>query len=143
MGLFLGYTLGYWLVNGLGMWMLFRAFHLPLTISASFAVMAFIVVGIFIPGGPGFLGNFELFGKWGLLMFLPLAVVEATGTGYILVLHFTQLVTQSAIAAVFLGSSHLSTGALEAARRAIRGETLIEELGEDADQPSSRSTSSA
>ena len=123
MGMFMVYTLGYWAVNGLGMYMLFRAFHLPMTVGASFAVMAFIVIGIFIPGGPGFLGNFELFGKWGLLIFLPLAVVDSAGTAYILVLHMTQLVTQTAIAVAFIGSPHLSNDALEAARKVIKGES--------------------
>ncbi len=152
LGIFMGYTLAYWAINGIGMWWLFKAFHLPIGLGASFAVMSFIVIGVMIPGGPGALGNFELFGRWGMLMFLPLAVVDSRGVAYILVLHTTQLVTQVLFAVAFLGSRHASGGGMtDALRRALSGQLDPDSESPPAagpaekppEAPSSRSTSAA
>jgi len=123
LGAFMAYTLAYWGINGLGMWWLFKAFHLPLGVGASFAVMSFVVIGVMIPGGPGALGNFELFGRWGMLMFLrDVRIVDSTGVAYILVLHTLQLVSQTLFAVVFLGSRHGSAaGTIDAIRRTLSG----------------------
>jgi hypothetical protein len=120
---FLAYTFAYWGINGVGMWWLFRAFHLPVGLGASYAVMSFLVIGVMIPGGPGALGNFELFGRWGMLMFLPAALVDSTGVAYILILHVTQLVTQTLFALLFLGSGDASAaGTIDALRRTLAGD---------------------
>ena len=60
---FTGATLAYWLLNVVAIWVLSFGFGLDFSFGQATAVITLVGIGIMIPGGPGFLGNFELFAK--------------------------------------------------------------------------------
>src|SRR5262245_40719973 len=51
--LFLIWTIAYWGCNGLCMWLLARAFGLPLSLLGAFATMGLLGIGISLPNSPG------------------------------------------------------------------------------------------
>jgi uncharacterized protein (TIRG00374 family) len=89
LSLFLIATFGYWILNAVALWMVAMAFELPLAFSASFGLLALVGIGIMIPAGPGFAGNFEYFANGALSLYLPPAVLAKTGPGFILAAHAT------------------------------------------------------
>lgn len=95
-------TIAYWVVNGLGLYVMIVAFgwHLPLL--AGFTLTCIIVVAIMIPAGPGFLGTFQGAITGGLSIF-GVGVTEAAAYGAI-VYPFTVL------AAVIWGLPYLFNG---------------------------------
>jgi hypothetical protein len=96
----------YWGVAGFGLWLVFRAFHLDLPLSAAFIVNGILVIGIMVPGGPAFTGPFEFAVRVALvdLFLLP----EEVNAGYTLVLHGLQFGFQLAVGVLFLFSRHVS-----------------------------------
>lgn len=54
-----GWTLAYWVANGLGLYALLGAFGLPLPAIAAFTVVCVLVIGVMIPAGPGLLGTYQ------------------------------------------------------------------------------------
>lgn len=58
---FIGMTIVYWGVNGLGIWVMARGFGLDIPIIAAYAMMSFLVVGMMIPNSPGNVGSFWYF----------------------------------------------------------------------------------
>lgn len=111
LGWFLWMTLVYWLALGVGMYWMGLACHMPdLTLTASFALLAVLVVGIMIPAGPGFTGTFELALQAGfsLLVLAPESLENVTL--YTIMLHVTQLIVQVAFGVIwmFLGKIRLS-----------------------------------
>jgi len=58
---FLGLTLVYWALNGLGVWCMLHAFDLPIDMTGAYAMMACVVVGMMIPNSPGNVGSFWYF----------------------------------------------------------------------------------
>lgn len=99
---FLGWTLVYWGANAVGMWWLARAFDLPIPIWGGFGLLAVLVVGIMLPAGIGFLGNFQLFLGEGLRLYLPVSQIAAGGLAFALVMNGIQLLLQVGIAIPFL-----------------------------------------
>ncbi len=100
-GLFVALTLVYWGVNGLGVWFVVRAFHLPVDLVGAYAMMACVVVGMMIPNSPGNVGTFWYF------LLLPISLYgvspasgQATALG--LVVWLMQLVQQSAFGLWFV-----------------------------------------
>ena len=69
-------TFIYWGVNGIAVWMMAKAFYLPVDMVGGYAMMACVVVGMMIPNSPGNVGSFWYF----LLLPLPLYGVEASST---------------------------------------------------------------
>ncbi len=58
---FIGITIVYWGVNGLGIWLMARGFGLDLPVIAGYAMMCFVVVGMMIPNAPANAGSFWYF----------------------------------------------------------------------------------
>jgi hypothetical protein len=58
---FLGLTVLYWGLNGLGVWCMVQAFDLPIDMLGAYAMMACVVVGMMIPNSPGNVGSFWYF----------------------------------------------------------------------------------
>lgn len=54
------WTLGYWLVNALGMYALAIGFGFSLPVVAGFLLVSILVIGIMVPAGPGFIGPFQM-----------------------------------------------------------------------------------
>lgn len=68
---FVAWSLVYWVANGLGVYLLARGFHLPLSIIGGFATMGLVAVGITLPNSPGLVGQFQWFTLLGLSLYLP------------------------------------------------------------------------
>ena len=54
-------TVIYWLINGIGVWVMVKGFHLPIDMVGSYAMMATVVCGMMIPNSPGNVGSFWFF----------------------------------------------------------------------------------
>jgi len=89
-GLFLLQSLLYWGTNGFGMWILAVKMGLPISLGAAFTVMAVTGVVLSLPNSPGLVGQFHAAIKLGLAAYLPLALVNANGIAYAIVLHGIQ-----------------------------------------------------
>lgn len=81
-GSFVVLTAGYWLTNGLGIWVMARGLGLELPLTAGYAMMCCVVVGMMIPNSPGNVGSFWYFlllpvGLYGVDAASPRAVVFA------------------------------------------------------------------
>ncbi len=119
-GLFLASTALYWGLNGLGFFFVFQAVGLtdqagsPLGIGAGYTVMAILAIGIIVPGGPAFAGNFEFSMALGLGLFLSEAVLSTRGAIAILLVHLLQVLLQVGVGLVFLVTGQVSLhGALD------------------------------
>jgi len=88
--IFLVQSILYWGANGFGMWILARQMDLPISLYAAFTTMAFTGVVLTLPNSPGLVGQFHAAIKLGLAAYLPLAVVNAKGMAYAIVLHGIQ-----------------------------------------------------
>jgi uncharacterized membrane protein YbhN (UPF0104 family) len=67
---FVAWSIIYWGANGAGVWVLARAFGLPLSPVGAYAVMGLIAVGITLPNSPGMVGQFQWFTLLGLMLYL-------------------------------------------------------------------------
>lgn len=118
--IFLIQSVVYWASNGLGMWILARQMHLPISLGAALVIMAFTGVVLSLPNSPGLVGQFHAAIKLGLTAYLPAAVVNSSGMAYAIVLHGIQTLWYIAaglasLPALSRSGSHLSLS--EAVRR--------------------------
>jgi uncharacterized protein (TIRG00374 family) len=67
---FVAWSLVYWTCNGLGVWLLTRAFGLDISVMGGMATMALVAVGISLPNSPGLVGQFQWFTLLGLSLYL-------------------------------------------------------------------------
>jgi glycosyltransferase 2 family protein len=108
---FFAWTVAYWTINALGMWLLAtRGFDLPLTVFQSFVLLCVLVVGVMIPGAPGMMGTFQAAIRVGLALFLPGEMVRGAGLAFANVLWLCQTGQQVAFGLTFLSLDHLSFG---------------------------------
>ena len=75
---FVLWSLVYWCCNGLGVYVLARAFGLDLGIVGGFATMGLVAVGITLPNSPGLVGQFQWFTLLGLSLYIPGAATKGT-----------------------------------------------------------------
>ncbi len=108
---FFGWTVAYWGINGLGMWLLAtRGFDLPLTVFQSYVVLCALVLGVMIPAAPGMMGTFQWAIRVGLTLFLPGDMVRGAGLAYANVLWLCQTGQQIGFGLLFLSLDQLSFG---------------------------------
>ena len=88
-----------WLVDVLAIYMLLKAFGFTLPVLASFVVMIILIVGIAIPAGPGYIGNWH-FACVLALSFFGLAKAEALS--FAVVYHFLSMVIVVVLGVAFL-----------------------------------------
>jgi len=71
LGLYVLGCVGYWGLNGgaLAYWL--TQFGFPMGVWVGLSVVAVLIIGIMLPSGPGFLGNFQVFLLAGVAMWLP------------------------------------------------------------------------
>lgn len=113
---FLFLTAVYWIVNGLGTWMMARAFYLPIDLLGAYAMMCCVVVGMMIPNGPGNVGTFWYF----LVIPLPLYGISAGNTQAIafgITVWLFQLVQQTAFGAWYILRGEVSLSRVMEATR--------------------------
>jgi uncharacterized protein (TIRG00374 family) len=70
MTIFVIWSVVYWTANGLGVWVLARAFGLDLSVIGAFATMGVCAVGIMLPNAPGLVGQFQYFTLLGVGLYL-------------------------------------------------------------------------
>lgn len=112
---FLALTVVYWSANAFGIWLLAHAFGLEVPLIAGFGLLAVLVVGIMLPAGPGFLGNFQLFLTEGLRLYLPGAAVG--GFAFALAMNLIQIAVMVAFAIPMLAAGRMGLGEI---LRAVR-----------------------
>ena len=113
---FVAWSLGYWLANGLGMWLLARGFGLDLSLVGAYATMGLIAVGITLPNSPGLVGQFQWFTRLGLTLYLPAAVVEEKALAFAIVLHALQVVWYMGVGALAIATPWVSFSEVVASR---------------------------
>jgi uncharacterized protein (TIRG00374 family) len=106
--LFLFGTVSYWGLNGFAVWILGRGFGFDLSLWEGTAVMVIVGIGIMIPAGPGFIGNFEFFAQGALNLYAPPAMVAARGAAYILTFHATNAMWYAVTGALAMLSPEVS-----------------------------------
>ncbi|HEY0476462.1 MAG TPA: lysylphosphatidylglycerol synthase transmembrane domain-containing protein [Kofleriaceae bacterium] len=126
MTLFLIWSIAYWAINGLGMWILARGFGLPLSLIGAYATMGLLGVGISLPNSPGLVGQFQWFTLLGLSLYLGFDVgdpatkhtaVYALALAFAITQHLLQVAWYVAMGALGLASPWVSFHDLWSARQ--------------------------
>lgn len=119
---FLVWSVIYWGANGLGVWVLARAFGLELSLVGGFAVMGLVGVGISLPNSPGLVGQFQWFTLLGLSLYLP-GVMEKTSElhaqalAYAITQHLLQVIWYVGMGILGVASPWVSWADLRVARQ--------------------------
>lgn len=104
-------TGAYWALNGYGMSLLGSAFpQLQLSFFEGLVILSVLIVGLMIPAAPGSAGTFQAFIILGLGLFLPKAVVNASGVAYANVLWVVQMAQQIGFGLLLMVMSKRSFG---------------------------------
>lgn len=85
---YLGYTIAYWTLNGLSMWILLRMMGIDVSVLAAYFCLSFLVIGVMIPAPPGNIGNFHAFAKEALTL---MGVAAAPALAFAFVVHAWQV----------------------------------------------------
>ncbi len=88
---FLAVSVAYWSINALGVWLLASSCGLDVGLLGAVATMAVVAVGILLPSGPGFFGNFQAAVLVALELYLPAAVVAGRAAVFIFLLYLCQV----------------------------------------------------
>ncbi len=64
-----GWSIAHWLLNGVGIWLAFKAVGISAPFSAALFIQAFIALGTAVPSAPGFFGVFEYMSIEGLSIY--------------------------------------------------------------------------
>lgn len=105
---FMVYTIVYWGINGISMWLLAKGCGINLPFIAGFTVMSILGVGILLPTGPGLFGNFQAGIYFGFILYLPEAVIQKNGSVYIFIIYFIQLALTVILGVGSMFTSHIS-----------------------------------
>jgi uncharacterized protein (TIRG00374 family) len=100
---FVGYSAIIWLAELAIVWLVARAFGLPLGAAEVLFVLTVIVVGTMIPSSPGYIGTFEVFGVMAMKM---LGYAGPAALGFVVTLHATSLLGSSVLGALSLAAIH-------------------------------------
>ena len=136
MTIFMLWTILYWGTNGLGVWVLAKAFGLELTMVGAFATMGLLGVGISLPNSPGLVGQFQYFTLLGLGIYLGFdpngklhPPIYASALTFAIAQHLLQVAWYTAMGAIGLATKHVSFHDLALARKKV---APAEEAGDDA-----------
>lgn len=119
---FLVWSVIYWGANGLGVWVLARAFGLDLSLVGGFAVMGLVGVGISLPNSPGLVGQFQWFTLLGLSLYLPgvmdkTSELHAQALAYAITQHLLQVIWYVGMGMLGMASPWVSWADLRTARK--------------------------
>jgi uncharacterized protein (TIRG00374 family) len=124
LALFMAWSVAYWGLNGLGVWLLAHAFHLELSLVGAYATMGLLGVGISLPNSPGLVGQFQAFTLLGLSLYLDLGtasvytVRHAYALAFAITQHLLQVAWYVGMGAIGLATPWVSFHDLWSARRA-------------------------
>lgn len=120
---FLGWTVVYWLANGLSCWVLARGMGVPLSLLGTFGMMGLVMVGITLPNSPGMIGQFQWLTALGASIELgKAAVTDGTAMfgevlAFAIFLHASQVIWYVGAGLAAVATSHVSFSELWAARK--------------------------
>jgi glycosyltransferase 2 family protein len=120
---FLAWTVVYWGCNGLGVWVLARAFHLDLSLVGAFATMGLLGVGLTLPNSPGLVGQFQWFTLLGMSLYLGFdpndktTEIHAAALACAIAQHLLQVAWYGVMGALGLMSPWVSFHDLRTARK--------------------------
>jgi uncharacterized protein (TIRG00374 family) len=121
------WTLGVWLIGGLGYWLVMMAFDLELPFAAAVFCMGATALFAVLPSSPGYIGVFHYAIRVGLTIYgqgYGVPVPDATALSYAIVLHGVTVLVLLVLGLVGVRMLHLS--AVELSRgldRSEEGET--------------------
>jgi len=101
----LALSLPLWMSIAMGIWLTTRAFHIALPFTASFLLMALLVVGVSLPT-PGAVGGFHEAFRIGLTTFYGVANDKAVSAA--IVLHAVSFVPVTILGVLFMAQAGLS-----------------------------------
>ena len=99
MGFVIGLSLSIWILMGIVFYIIFQSFYFKLPLMAAYTVLVIVVIGVMIPGAPGFVGNFHLFCILGLSLF---GIPKPEALSYAIVNHLIQVLFTLALGLAFL-----------------------------------------
>ena len=141
MTIFVLWSIVYWTANGLGLWVLARAFNLELSLIGGFATMGLVAVGITLPNSPGLVGQFQWFTLLGLSLYLgPDARTEHTPLyiwtfAFANVHYILQVVWYVGMGALGLATPWVSIHDLRTARKASTADKKLAPVDAGGDDP--------
>jgi len=103
-------SLAFWIVDGLAIYMMFKAFHLPLPFIAAFVILVILMIGIAIPAGPGFVGNWHFFCILGLTLY---GVPKTEALSFAIVYHFLSIGIVVLLGLLYLPANRFSLSDLK------------------------------
>ncbi len=95
----LGWSIGLWLVYALSTWAALAAGQLSLSLTAAWAVVAFVGLGVSLPSAPGFVGIFQAAVVLALALF---GVPRAEALSFSLLYHASQFIPITLLGWIFL-----------------------------------------
>jgi glycosyltransferase 2 family protein len=107
------WTVVVWLVPALAAWTMLRALDLHLPFIASWAVLAFVGLGVSIPSAPGYVGVFHAAVVLAVGLF---GVQQSAAVGYALLFHASQILPVIVLGWLYLLREHVSLGEAAHAR---------------------------
>jgi len=102
------YSLVIWSINAGAIYLLFLAFNFTLPLVASVILMAILIVGIAIPAGPGFIGNWHYSCLLGLSLY---GVPKPDALSFAVIYHFLSIGIIIFLGSIFLPFSGFSLSA--------------------------------
>ncbi|MFZ9886834.1 MAG: lysylphosphatidylglycerol synthase transmembrane domain-containing protein [Myxococcota bacterium] len=102
---YLAYSVCFWLLNGLGMWVLLVCMAPEAGLLVAYFALCFVVLGVMLPAPPGNVGNYHAFMKLGLT---TLGVTETTAAAYAVLNHGLSVASLVVLALGFLLSGDVS-----------------------------------
>ena len=112
---YLFWTLAFWALNAVSLWVLMRAMGMQVGVLAAAFCLCFLVIGVMIPAPPGNVGNFHAFARAALVL---VGVPLAPAVAFAIVLHALSVVGLVVPVAAFLVAGDLSLSRMRAATAA-------------------------
>lgn len=95
----------FWLCDIGSIYFMFRAFHFDLPLIATCVLLVILMIGIAIPAGPGFVGNWHFFCILGLAVY---GVPKAEALSFAIIYHFLSIGTIILLGLIFLPFNRFS-----------------------------------
>jgi uncharacterized protein (TIRG00374 family) len=99
-----------WLVDVLAIYMLLLSFGFTLPVIASFVLMIILIVGIAIPAGPGYIGNWHYACLVALSLF---GLAKADALSFAVVYHFLSMIIVLVLGIAFLPFNKFSISGMK------------------------------
>lgn len=109
----------FWLIDALAIYLMLRAFGLALPPVAPFVILIILIIGIAIPAGPGFVGNWHFFCILALSLY---DVPKAQALSFAVLYHFLSIATVVVLGLIYLPFNPFSWGDLKRAADPGAGE---------------------